>query len=151
MLVNGFTRRSWCVITAVPLLLSVGVSTASADSRPHRASIKMTKSVHPDEYRRLGQRLHFHYKVTNNGTEALDRVEVIDNKHGLSRVHCPHTDLFPGRSMTCHATYRITKRDLKRKFVKNCAFVHARDPKTGREVRSHRVCARAFRVMPVTG
>ncbi|MEV4254776.1 thioester domain-containing protein [Spirillospora sp. NPDC049652] len=117
----------------------------------HRPSLKIRKWVHPHSYHRAGQVLRFTYKVTNTGRVPLDRVQVDDRKRGLSQVRCPHTSLWPGQSMVCTATYRVTKKDLWKRSVKNCAVANGRDPEHGTPVRSRRACAQAYGHIAVTG
>ncbi|MEV5570405.1 thioester domain-containing protein [Spirillospora sp. NPDC052269] len=114
----------------------------------HRPSISVEKRVRPGAYHRPGQVLHFRVKVTNTGDVALNDVRVDD---GLSRVRCPRTTLAPGRSMYCTATYRVTRRDLRRRSVRNCAVAMARPPESEGTVKSRRACVRAYGHVPVTG
>ncbi|MEV5570398.1 thioester domain-containing protein [Spirillospora sp. NPDC052269] len=117
----------------------------------HKPSLKIQKWVRPEAYHRAGQALRFQYKVTNTGDVPLDRVLVDDPKRGLSAVHCPQGSLRPGQSMICTATYRVTKKDLRNRSVRNCAAANGRDPASGTPVRSRRACARAYGAIPVTG
>ncbi|WP_425394137.1 DUF7507 domain-containing protein [Actinomadura oligospora] len=49
----------------------------------------------------------------------------------LSEVRCPRTSLWPGQSMICTATYRVTREDLWKRSVKNCAVAYGRTLNTG--------------------
>jgi len=60
----------------------------------------------------LGDTLTFAYDVTNTGNVTLDPVDVTDPLPGLSAITCPETDLAPGESMTCTATYVVTQDDV---------------------------------------
>ncbi|MEV4254774.1 hypothetical protein AB0J52_16615 [Spirillospora sp. NPDC049652] len=151
----GSSAQSRTSILAGDALVAVAGRTveitkaAWPESRP---SISLRKWVRPHTYHRAGQRLEFRYKVTNTGHVPMDRVEVEDHLRGLSRVWCPRNIyLRPGASLHCTATYRVTRRDVRKRCVQNCAVATGRNPATGRYVRSNRACARAYGHVPVTG
>lgn len=127
-----------------------GPSAATVRAARHPAII-VHKSVRPKYFSRAGQVLHYRFKVTNTGNVTLGRVHINDSKHGLSKIRCPHTTLAPDRSMTCTATYRITRADLRRGVVKNTAVAQGRPPGATTPVKSKRSVVRAYGNVPVTG
>lgn len=116
-----------------------------------KPAITIRKTVHPATYTRAGQALHYRFKVTNTGNVTLTRVHINDHKHGLSKIRCPRTKLAPGAAMTCTATYHVTKKDLRTKYVKNRAVAQGRPPGAHHPVRSRPSVATAYRHVPVTG
>ncbi|RFU43594.1 hypothetical protein DZF91_00450 [Actinomadura logoneensis] len=137
--------------TPVDAEKTVEVTEAPPEPPKQKPSLTIRKWVRPHSYHRAGQPLRFTYKVTNTSRVPLDRVKVDDPKPGLSEVRCPRSYLWPGQSMVCTATYRVTRKDLWKRSVRNCAVVNGRDPKYGRFVRSRRACASAYGHVPVTG
>ncbi|MEV4254775.1 thioester domain-containing protein [Spirillospora sp. NPDC049652] len=141
-----------CVYVTVEKVVEVEAPPPAPPAPPERhPSIAVQKWVHPGTYSRAGQTLHFKIKVTNTGDVALNHVRVEDHMRGLSDVRCRRTTLAAGQSMVCSASYRVTKRDLRRQSVKNCAVAKGRTFEGGMPVRSDRSCAEAYGHVPVTG
>ncbi|MEV5573786.1 hypothetical protein AB0L06_27405 [Spirillospora sp. NPDC052269] len=113
--------------------------------------ISIRKSVRPKTYSRVGKVLHYSYRVTNTGTVALHDVRVVDKLRGLSAIHCPKGTLGRGESMTCTATRRITRHDLKAKCVWNVAVAQGTPPGSRSPVTSRPAKAIACAHIPVTG
>ncbi|MEV4255092.1 Ig-like domain repeat protein [Spirillospora sp. NPDC049652] len=116
-----------------------------------KPGIRLRKSVRPAHYSRVGQVLHFRYRVTNTGDVTLRRVRVDDRLRGLSAIHCPARTLAPGRSMTCSATYRVRAGDVRSKIVRNRATAWGWPSGAGRPVRSRPSAAVAYGHVAVTG
>ncbi|WP_378239456.1 DUF7507 domain-containing protein [Actinomadura harenae] len=116
-----------------------------------KGKISIRKFVHPKSYSRVGQVLHFTYRVTNTGTATLTDVRIHDRLRGLSAIHCPKRTLAPGESMICTAHYRIRKDDLYEKIVRNRAYAQGTPQGTHRTVTSREATAKAYGHIPVTG
>ncbi|MEV5570543.1 DUF11 domain-containing protein [Spirillospora sp. NPDC052269] len=116
-----------------------------------KQGLTIRKTVRPKTFSRVGQLLHYAYRVTNTGTVALDGVSVADRLHGLSTIRCPQRTLAPGESMTCTATYRVRAKDLRSLAVRNRAVAEGTPPGSRVPVVSRPAKAVAYRHIPVTG
>ena len=67
----------------------------------------------------VGEKVSYHYKVTNTGDVTLNPMHVTDPMPGLSKISCPATKLAPGASTTCTATRTTTSADLGKRTVDN--------------------------------
>lgn len=114
-----------------------------------KPGIALKKAVKPDTYSEAGQVLHYSYLVTNTGDGTLTDVRIKDRLRGLSAIECPRTELPPGESETCTATYEIKKADIEAGFVKNCAVAQGTTPSHG-SVESSPAKAKAYVRHPVT-
>lgn len=72
-----------------------------------------------------GDFIPYTFKVTNTGTVALSTLAINDPKAGS--VQCPATDLAPGATVTCTATYEILQADVDAGKVVNEATATAKD------------------------
>ena len=66
-----------------------------------------------------GSTIEFTFLVTNTGNVTLTNVTVIDTK--VPAVTCPVSQLAPGESTLCTATYTMTAADVKAGRVLNSA------------------------------
>ncbi|SNY50135.1 conserved repeat domain-containing protein [Paractinoplanes atraurantiacus] len=108
-------------LTATPLTagrLSLTVSTtgtkkkATITAAPSSSSLAVTvdrpRSPRPYD---VGALVPFRYRLTNNGTDPLDRIVVIDTLSGPAT--CPATFLAPTATMLCEAPpYTVTQDDV---------------------------------------
>ncbi|GAA0387917.1 hypothetical protein GCM10009541_33650 [Micromonospora gifhornensis] len=91
------------------------------------AAISLVKSSTTTVITEVGQQVPYRYLVTNTGEVTLTEVTVTDVRtppssgSGLSPISCPRTELAPGESMTCTATYTVTQADLEAGRVTNAA------------------------------
>jgi hypothetical protein len=88
--------------------------------------------------------------VTNNGTEPLTHLVVIDDELGFI---CEIQDLAPGDSHACEFGHLTTQADVEAGSIHNTAFVRGEDEATDREVFSPEAEAAVSGppVVPVTG
>ncbi|WP_156193384.1 DUF7507 domain-containing protein [Corynebacterium kalinowskii] len=56
-----------------------------------------------------GSDMTVHFQVTNTGLAKLKDIKVTDNVIAADKISCPKTELEPGASMTCTATYPAPK------------------------------------------
>jgi large repetitive protein len=94
-------------------------------------TLSLDKSATPSTYSTVGQSISYSYLVTNTGNVPLaGPVTVTDDK---ATVACPavstvgnlNSDLDPGESITCTASYSVTQADLNSGSVTNVATAHA--------------------------
>ncbi|WP_084337201.1 DUF7507 domain-containing protein [Actinomadura oligospora] len=104
-----------------------GESTVTFNEVPF-ASIYMTKDADRSFYSAADQTIHYTYTVTNTGSEPLTDVHVVDNLPGLSPVVCDETDLLPGASTDCYATYVTTQADVNAGYLPNTALATGTPP-----------------------
>ncbi|MEV5573787.1 hypothetical protein AB0L06_27410 [Spirillospora sp. NPDC052269] len=116
-----------------------------------RRGITVRKTVRPKTFSRVGQTLHFSYRVTNTGTVVLHNVRVDDRLPGLSPVRCPSRTLAPRESMTCTATYHVTARDLRNRAVRNRAVAEGTPPGSRIPLVSRPARVTSYGHVPVTG
>ncbi|MEV5570542.1 hypothetical protein AB0L06_10850 [Spirillospora sp. NPDC052269] len=134
-------------------------ATTPTQSGPSEATVHGTtkpgltihKKVRPKTFSKVGQTLHYSYRVTNTGTVALDNVRIEDKLHGLSAIRCPKRNLAPRESMTCTATYRIRAKDLRSLVVRNRAIAKGTPPASRVPVASRPAKVVAYGHVPVTG
>ncbi|MFD4141704.1 hypothetical protein [Streptomyces sp. NPDC058572] len=89
------------------------------------ASAAPSLKASPTKVTRPGKEIEYSFVVTNTGTAPLSGVEVRETDFTGAgpepEVSCPGSSLAPGESMTCSATYAVTKADLRAGSVKNTA------------------------------
>ena len=111
---------------------------ANASVKLH-PSLKVKKSATPTRVSRKGQVVHYRFKVTNNGNVVINKVRIVEGSFSgtghLSRPKCPKATLRPGQSEVCTAKYKVTKKDAKKKRIRNTARAAGVDP-SGRAVQS---------------
>ncbi|MEO6470059.1 MAG: hypothetical protein ABIP21_13255, partial [Acidimicrobiia bacterium] len=89
-------------------------------------SVDLTKTVTPNQNVTLGTLLTYTMTATNTGTTTLENARIIDPMTGLSALNCSlvaGTNLAPGASMTCTATYTVTAADVTAGEILNDATV----------------------------
>ena len=135
-----------------PLSSPPSTVTVPAVQKP---GIKVVKSATPTTFSKAGQKITYHFAVTNTGNVTLTHVGVTDTDlPGLSPVICPKSSLAPGAGETCTATYVTTKADLNGGKVINTATAHGRPPRSTTPVVSppSKTTVRArLPIVPVTG
>ncbi|HTU71918.1 MAG TPA: vWA domain-containing protein [Trebonia sp.] len=120
---NGFT------ITPDPLgIISCNVYN---EAPPVIPAITITKHAFPTEYGAPGEQINYTFTVTNTGNVPLSDVSVVDSR--LGEIECPLTDLAPGESMECQASYITTEQDVAAGFITNRVTVTGQGP-AGQEV-----------------
>ena len=101
-------------------------------------AIALTKTVTP-AVGAIGDKVSYHFNVTNTGNEPLTAVHVNDVFAPPAGppvdVTCPDTALQPGDSMTCTGPYTLTQRDADNGGVNNTATATGTPP-TGTPVTS---------------
>ena len=115
-----------------------GATKVAYVAAPH-PSLKLVKSATPKRVSHKGQVVRYRFKVTNNGNVVINKVHIVEGSFSgtghLSRPKCPKTTLRPGQSEVCTAKYKVTKKDLKHKRIRNTARAAGVDP-SGRAVQS---------------
>lgn len=96
-------------------------SDASVPAVAASPSLSLTKSAKPATAVK-GQQVTYTFKVTNTGNVTISKI-AIDDQILSKAPSCPKSRLESGQSMTCTATYTVTKKDEKRGFVLNTATV----------------------------
>lgn len=112
-------------------------STASATGAPsstvsttilaaQNPSLNLAKSASPNIAATVGANVTYTYTLTNNGNVTLaSPYNVSDNK--INQISCPSTsNLAPGASTTCTATYSIKNSDINAGVVTNTATATAK-------------------------
>ncbi|WP_280759081.1 DUF7507 domain-containing protein [Prescottella agglutinans] len=96
--------------------------------------ISIVKDASPKEKVRVGQVVTYRFVITNTGDVTLTNVHPNETEFTgsgvMSEVSCPDAakSLAPGESVTCTATYTITKADVKAGRVDNVATVTGTNP-----------------------
>lgn len=73
-----------------------------------------------------GDTIEYTFAVSNNGSVTIRDVAVNDAK--LPGIQCPATELAPGESMECQATYTLTQEDIDAGTISNTATAGGTDP-----------------------
>ncbi|WP_327687191.1 DUF7507 domain-containing protein [Streptomyces sp. NBC_00467] len=122
--------------TAVTATASVTVITSW---KPAPGPLTLVKKASHDKVTHPGKRVEYRFIVKNTGNEPLSNVRVNETKFTgkgpKPKVSCPKDSLAAGESMTCTATYTVTKADLRADSVKNTATASGTLP-TGTAVTS---------------
>jgi LPXTG-site transpeptidase (sortase) family protein len=96
-------------------------ATATADQNPSLALVKSITSGDP--YALVGDVIEYEYLVTNDGNITLYGAVTVDDD--LTTVSCPSvTQMDPGDSVTCTASYSVTLGDISNGSVENTATAH---------------------------
>jgi len=96
--------------------------------------ISIVKGASPKEKVRVGQVVTYRFVITNTGDVTLTNVHPNETEFTgsgeMSEVSCPDAakSLAPGESVTCTATYTITKTDVKAGRVDNTATATGTNP-----------------------
>ncbi len=124
-------------------------ATDSATVTPNSVtSIDLTKTVSPDQQVGLGTELTYTMTGTNTGTTTIEGATISDPKAGLSPLSCTPvqgSDLAPGASITCTATYTVTAADVDTGEIVNDATV------TGHNLSGQTVSHAAAATVPTAG
>jgi uncharacterized repeat protein (TIGR01451 family) len=109
-----------------PVVSPPSTATVPAVGSP---GIKVVKSASLTSFSKPGQKITYHFKVTNTGNDTLTSIGVTDTGlPGLSAITCLVTTLAPGASETCTATYVTTQADVDAGKVTNSATAHGLPP-----------------------
>ncbi|MER5495186.1 hypothetical protein [Streptomyces sp. NPDC002490] len=87
---------------------------------PLRA-ITVTKAAEQTQFSSAGQTITYTFTVTNNGRVPLSGVAVTDIGPGNPPVTCPVTDIAPGATISCAASYTTTAADVQAGQVEDSA------------------------------
>ncbi len=93
--------------------------------KAEQASLTVTQTVAP-ESAVVDDVVTFTFTITSNGQLAVENIAIANSLKGLSDLTCDPADLSslaPGASITCTATYTITKQDEKAGSVTNTVTV----------------------------
>ena len=94
-----------------------------------------TAIVAGDAFQAVGESIAFEYVLTNTGNVTLSAPFTVADDHITvpDAVVCPvaPTELAPGESITCTATYTVTQADLDAGSVTSTAIASALDPLAG--------------------
>jgi hypothetical protein len=128
--------------------------TGTATARVHavrKPGIRLSKSAFPTTYSHVGQRITYTYRVFNPGNVTLHKITVTDSKI-RGPIACGSTELSPGASTTCRASYVITQGDLAAGRVINVARVVGCPPTGARVTATAEAMIKAtLPEVPVTG
>lgn len=108
-------------------------STIEIPSTP-APGIEVVKTSDTDKITAVGQKVTYSFEATNTGNVSLADVTVDDSDFSgageLSPVDCPAeaASLAPGASVTCTATYLVTKADLESGELTNTATATGTPP-----------------------
>ncbi|MFI6131519.1 hypothetical protein [Micromonospora sp. NPDC051141] len=105
------------------------------------AAIVVTKSADPTEVHKVGQRVEYRFQVTNTGSVPLTGVTVTDtlappaDPANLGPITCgpentPNGEvtLAPGETITCAATYTVSKADAEERCITDTATATGTPP-----------------------
>jgi hypothetical protein len=84
------------------------------------AGMHITKTAAPPAYDAVGQKITYHYRVTNANYFTLHDVHVLDDRIGHS-IRCTPSTLATGDAAACTAEYTIIQADLDAGHVTNAA------------------------------
>lgn len=119
-----------------------GVNQPADTSVTFSADLTMTKTADPATVYSAGTTVTYTYQLTNNGNMNLTGVGVTETTFTGTGTPptptCPVTDLAPGASTTCTATYTVTQADIDAGGIDNTATATAAD----QDVESSPVTAR---------
>ncbi|HTU14972.1 MAG TPA: DUF11 domain-containing protein [Solirubrobacterales bacterium] len=106
----------------------------SVDSPPDELTLPATenpklgilKKADKTKVTKVGEKIAYTFHVTNEGDVELTGISVDDQQQPPAQsldgpVSCPRTELIPGESMDCTATYTVTRADLDNKSVTDTA------------------------------
>ncbi|MGF0131703.1 DUF7507 domain-containing protein, partial [Dietzia cinnamea] len=88
---------------------------------------------------KAGEKVTYRFVVTNSGNVTLTNVAVNEGTFSgtgtLSEIECEASELAPGESTNCLATYELTQADVNAGVVKNVAKAVGTPP-SGEQVTS---------------
>jgi len=86
----------------------------------HETALLITKSASPPTFTAAGQTIAYTYVVKNITNRTVHDITVEDSR--LGHIDCPMSQLDPGESMDCVATYITTEADVAAGEISNSAF-----------------------------
>ena len=89
-------------------------------------AMRLVKTASVASFTRAGQRITYHYRLTNTGNAPLTGITVTDDRAGTAT--CPQTSLAIGAHMTCTATYTTTSADVTAGRITNVGTATGRTP-----------------------
>jgi uncharacterized repeat protein (TIGR01451 family)/LPXTG-motif cell wall-anchored protein len=118
---NGLIFNTATLTAVAPPEQSIELGSGLLLTGTQTAAIAIVKSVAEASFDSAADTLHYTFHVTNTGNVRLSDVTVTDPLPGLSAISCPGTELVPGESMDCTATYATTQADVDAGGVSNTA------------------------------
>jgi len=108
----------------------VSADAATSVGGVSRPGLSLVKSADRTSVSNLSDVITYTFTVRNTGNTTLHDVLVADPKtgQGMSPINCPATQLAPGASMKCSATFTPAQIDLDRGTIPNTATVSGIDP-----------------------
>jgi len=107
----------------------VATDTATATGPAIDPQLGLKKEVTQTEFTQAGDSLNYTYTLTNSGNVTLTGPFSVDDDKitGSNAVVCPATptELAPGGTIVCTATYTVTVPDVIAGYVENKATAHA--------------------------
>jgi uncharacterized repeat protein (TIGR01451 family)/LPXTG-motif cell wall-anchored protein len=92
-----------------------------------KPALTLVKTADTATITEAGQKIGYHFLITNTGTVTITHVTVDDNHFSgtgsLSTINCPTATLAPQATETCSASYTVTSEDLTATTLTNTATV----------------------------
>lgn len=109
----------------------ISVVTVPIDRSPELAfekKIAETRDLNNDGRLAAGDEIDYVFTIKNTGNVKMTGVKVVDEKLDKAGVviSCPATDLDPGQSIDCTATYQVSQADANAGTAKNTAHAEAK-------------------------
>jgi len=120
------TGPSSTVVTSAPSSVVIESS--------YSAVPQIVKSSTTQAITAVGQVVPYSFEVTNNGVVPLTSVTVVDTQlppgtqANLSPISCPSTSLAVGETMTCTATYTVSRTDMNNGQIQDSAIARGTNP-----------------------
>ena len=105
-------------------------STSCVEHEVHAPAITLTKTAEVTQELAEGDVVRYHFVATNTGNMALNDVTILDDLEqftgvgDLSALYCPSeelTEIAPGKSVECTATYEVQRGDVDAGVIYNQA------------------------------
>ncbi|WP_327075409.1 DUF11 domain-containing protein [Kitasatospora purpeofusca] len=104
------------------------VATTSNQVKVPVRALSLTKTATEANFQAPGETIHYTYTVTNTGQVPLNNITVTDLTPGVVVSGCGTTQLAPGQSTTCQATYVTTATDVANTNVPDQGKATGTDP-----------------------
>jgi hypothetical protein len=100
-----------------------GACDAGAVQTTGHAPVKLADSSPTRGFRRAGDQVTYHYRVTNTDNTTLFGITIDDP--AVPAAACPDSSLAPGTAETCTGSYTVTDADMKARRVTDTATATA--------------------------
>lgn len=115
--------------------VSSNTSATTTTLEAPKATLTLAKTVTPTSAAAPGDRVVYHYTVTNTGNVDITGLAIAETAFSGSGTVptplCPVTSLAPGASTVCTAGYTVTQADFDAGSVSNTAHATGTDPASG--------------------